>query len=157
MTRWAALCLALVPLAAQGQQAQVVDGDSLKIGSTRVRLAGIDAPELHQDCPDGWKAGQEARLYLGWLISGNPVQCEYSGVDKYGRSLGTCYAPPLSPAATTLPIELNRAMVRAGMAWAYVAYSGAYVHEEDAARAARRGLWAHDCIPAWNWRREHSR
>lgn len=153
--RWATLCLALVPLAAHGEPVRVVDGDTVHIGSTRVRLAGIDAAELHQDCPDGWKAGQLARLYLGWLIDGNPVRCEYSGADKYGRQLGTCYAPPLAPSSTSLSIERNRAMVRAGMAWAYVQFSGAYVHEEDAARAAKRGLWAHDCIPAWNGRREH--
>jgi endonuclease YncB( thermonuclease family) len=155
MTRWAALCLVLLPMAAHCQTARIVDGDSLQIGPTRVRLAGIDAPELHQDCPDGWKAGQEAKLYMGWLIGGNPVRCEYSGTDKYGRLLGTCYAPPLPPASVVTPIELNRQMVRAGLAWAYREYSRAYVPEEDAARLAKRGLWAHNCVPAWQWRREH--
>lgn len=132
---------------------RIVDGDSLAFGSQRVRLAGIDAPELHQEC-GGWQAGQEARLYLGWLISARPVACDYSGQDRYGRQLGTCFVPSWI-ASSSRPLELNRAMVRTGMAWAYVRYSNAYVADETAARTAKRGIWAHDCEAPWLWRREH--
>lgn len=138
-----------------GAQSSVIDGDTLRIGPSRVRLAGIDSPELDQQCADGWKAGQEARLYLGWLISARPVTCDYAGHDRYGRQLGTCYVPPLPPSSSSYPVNLNRAMVRAGMAFAYVHYSRAYVDDESAARSQRKGVWAHQgCELPWLYRRE---
>jgi hypothetical protein len=43
-------------------------------------------------------------------------------------------------------------MVRAGLAWAFVRYSTAYVADEQAARAARRGIWQGETAPPWEWR-----
>jgi endonuclease YncB( thermonuclease family) len=126
---------------------RVVDGDSIVIGTQRIRLAGIDAPELAQTCADGWKAGQDARSYLLTLLEpGAALQCAGDTQDRYGRTLGTCSVGNL---------EINRSMVREGFAWAYVRFSRAYQADEAEARAAKRGIWAHDCQPAWDWRREH--
>jgi len=47
----------LVALSAQAQT--VTDGDTIKLNDKRVRLRGIDAPEIHQEC-NGWLAGIEA-------------------------------------------------------------------------------------------------
>lgn len=54
--------------------ARVVDGDTLVIGATRIRLEGVDAPETDQFCLTAtgarWTCGAEARdqlaAYLGW-------------------------------------------------------------------------------------------
>ena len=60
-------------------RAQVIDGDSLTIGGTRVRLFGIDAPERGQGCQaEGklWLCGGLAKRRLKDRISGRPVVCE---------------------------------------------------------------------------------
>ena len=52
--------------------------------------------------------------------------------------------------------DLNRAMVRAGLAWAYTAYSRDYEGAELEAQILRTGIWAPDVTaqPAWDWRRQ---
>ena len=49
-------------------------------------------------------------------------------------------------------VDIQAAMVRSGMAWAFVRYSSDYVREEDQAKAERLGVHAHGCEPAWEWR-----
>src|SRR5258708_25891945 len=48
--------------------------------------------------------------------------------------------------------DLGAILVREGMAWAFVRYSRDYVEQEATAKAARVGVHAHDCQPAWEWR-----
>jgi len=51
------------------------DGDSLAIGGERMRLKGIDAPELVQSCERNgrpWACGREARDALQRLVAGPP-------------------------------------------------------------------------------------
>ena len=137
--------------AVKGQQVQgvlrVVDGDTIVLGATRIRLEGIDAPETTQDCnkPDGraWKCGDEATRQLVKLIAGRPVVCDDLGLEKYGRTLGRCFAGGTN---------LNAEMVRAGYAWAFVRYSNAYINQEAEAKAARAGVWQGEAIPAWDFR-----
>jgi endonuclease YncB( thermonuclease family) len=49
-------------------------------------------------------------------------------------------------------MDLGMAMVRAGLAWAFVRYSRDYVQQESEARAAGVGIHSHSCEPAWEWR-----
>ena len=69
----------------QGAQT-VTDGDTIRIGETRIRLEGIDAPEMSQTCkkPDGsiWKCGQQAKAALMQKIGTQPVRCKISGKDR---------------------------------------------------------------------------
>ncbi len=125
--------------------AEVIDGDSLRIAGAEVRLEGIDAPEGRQTCRrDGaeWDCGEEARRALTRLIGGTRVTCRSQEIDKHGRHLGTCEAGA---------VELNRTMVASGMA---VAFGRAYVGEERAARAERKGLWAGEFQLPRDWRHE---
>ncbi len=135
------------PLAQMSGSVRVVDGDTIVLGNVRVRLEGIDAPETTQTCINQqhsvWRCGEAAGRQLTALIGTKPVVCDDLGPDKYGRSLGRCFA-----GAT----NLNAEMVRTGYAWAFVKYSRSYVAEEQTARAARMGIWQGVTMPAWEFR-----
>jgi len=116
--------------------ARAVDGDSLEVRGTRVRLFGIDAPELDQQCTRGekrWDCGAEAADQLSKLVMGRTVSCAPAGLDQYERVLARCSVPGT---------DVNLAMVQAGYAVAYRRYSTEYVRAEEAAKAARRGVWS---------------
>ncbi len=127
--------------------AVVVDGDTLEINGERVRLEGIDAPEAAQTCSkdngEPWTCGLEASEVLRAFISNKSVSCDRVGQDKYGRTLGICFADA---------DELNAAMVRTGYAWAFVKYSQAYVGAEQEAKSLRAGVWQGAAMPAWEFR-----
>lgn len=139
------LAIATVAAPALAQSVQVTDGDTLKLNDTTYRLWGIDAPESKQACADDWPAGQEATKALSDLIQGRAVACEARTQDRYGRTVGLCRADGQ---------DIGAAMVRAGMAWAFVRYSFDYVAQEAEAKAANSGVHAHGCQPAWEWRAE---
>ena len=129
-------------------RAKVVDGDSMEIGSDRVRLFGIDAPEGRQDCRRNgqtWRCGEDAALKLRSLVQGATLRCTPRDTDEYGRSVSVC---------KNGNTDINAEMVRAGFALAYRRYSNDYVDEENDARNAKRGLWAGEFTPPWDYRRE---
>ena len=74
---------------------RIVDGDTLAIGSTKIRLEGIDAPETDQVCLNAngahWTCGIEARDQLAAHIAGRKITCSSNGVDAYRRTLAICY------------------------------------------------------------------
>lgn len=118
----------------RGGRAHVGDGDSVTIDGVRLRLIGIDAPELAQVCHRGGQAhrcGDEAKAHLEDLVGERPLACVWDRLDLYGRGLAHCRAGA---------VDLGAAMVRDGWALAY----GGYEAEEAEARRARRGLWAGD-------------
>jgi endonuclease YncB( thermonuclease family) len=118
-------------------QAEMRDGDTIRIGDWRIRLHGIDAPERDQICtrPDGavWKCGRWAGGILAGLIARAEVSCVTVDRDRYGRLVARCAA-----AGT----DLGAAMVAAGAALAYRRYSSDYVGAEQQARAAGLGIWS---------------
>ncbi len=127
--------------------ARIVDGDTIEIAGTRIRLEGIDAPEGDQQCAQRgggggtdrtWRCGQVATEELQRLVGRTPVRCDGRGTDKYGRTLAICFS-----GAT----DINAEMVRRGMAWAFVKYSSAYVAEEAEARARGVGIWQAPTTP----------
>lgn len=147
MTKFAAVLIFLwaFPVAAQ---TIVTDGDTIKLNGTIYRIWGIDAPETHQLCADGWVAGSEATKTMRALVQGHTVTCEARGTDRYRRTIALCRADGR---------DLGANMVQLGMAWAFVRYSTDYKQQEIEAKVAEFGLHAHDCIPAWEWRAEHRR
>lgn len=135
------VALSVAPAAAQ----TITDGDSIRLHGERVRIFGIDAPEFKQTCPDGWPAGRLATTRLQALIDGRTIVCQQKDRDYYGRIVAVCRAGGQ---------DLGAIMVREGLAWAFVRYSSAYVDQEARARADRRGVHAHGCTAAWDWRAE---
>ncbi len=128
--------------------ATIQDGDSILVNNRRVRLYGIDAPELDQTCTNAagspWLCGIDAKVTLTRLIAGDPVTCIQEDTDRYFRIVAICMARQ---------IDLGRAMVRLGMAVAYRRYSVRYVPDEDAARLAKLGLWSGTFVAPADWRR----
>jgi len=140
----AAVALFTMPAAAE---VRTVDGDTLKLDDGKLyRLWGIGAAEQGQRCADGWKAGIEARTELRRLIAGHAIACEARDRDRYGRVVALCRADGQ---------DLGAAMVRAGMAWAFVKYSADYVDQERAASAAHLGVHGRDCAKPWDWRAQY--
>jgi endonuclease YncB( thermonuclease family) len=148
MVRWILLCALLAfPAAAEVVQgrARAIDGDTLAIGALRVRLYGIDAPETGQRCKTAegkpWPCGAAATKRLAVLISGGDLRCEGRGYDRYDRLLAVCRIGGK---------DVNATLVAEGLAEAYRKYALDYVPQEQAARAARRGLWqgAHEAPQA---------
>jgi hypothetical protein len=69
-------------------KADIVDGDTIKVGGIPVRLYGIDAPEARQTCErDGktYGCGKQATKELAKLITGQTLQCEVMGRDDSRR------------------------------------------------------------------------
>lgn len=127
--------------------ATVIDGDTLHLGTARVRLYGIDAPEIAQWCKDQrgreWACGEAAKSALEKLLAGKSVECHGRGQDDYGRLLAVCTADGR---------EFNASLVKQGLAWAFVRYSKAYAGLEQEAKSARRGVFAADNTPPWDFR-----
>ncbi len=128
-------------------KAYVTDGDAIKISGTKIRLDGIDAPEAKQKCERNgqkWRCGQVATQTLRKLIKGQSVTCKGDITDKYRRLIAVCSANS---------VDLNGAMVDAGMALAYRKYSTQYVPNEQKARQAKKGVWAGEFVKPWDWRK----
>jgi endonuclease YncB( thermonuclease family) len=129
-------------------RAQVVDGDSLEIGDSRLRLFGIDAPEGRQSCTRqqrDWACGDEAARKLRSLVGERAITCTQRDTDEYGRIVAVCRSGN---------VDLAAEMARSGFALAYRRYSGDYVDEENEARAAVRGIWAGEFKAPEQYRRD---
>ena len=126
----------------------ITDGDTIKFNNKKIRLHGIDTPEIKQLCKnkDGedYKCGVKAKLALITLISSNQVKCSVHGKDRYKRLIATCFIKN---------ININEWLVKEGWALAYRRYSKDYVNEEVFAKNNNLGLWRGDFLEPWKWRR----
>ncbi len=146
-----ALILSLMPALAQAADITGVpkfrDADQVVIGTTRVRLAGIDAPALDQLClnPKGerWTCGSAARDALTKFSGDKSWTCTPVRTDRFGRSVAKCLVEGE---------DISKWMVRNGWALAYTQFSKDYEADEKAARDAKAGLWAGAFIAPWDWR-----
>jgi micrococcal nuclease len=92
--------------AAEGWRA--VDGDSVvSPAGERIRIVGIDAPELKCQCPAECRLAEQAKERVAVALRGSVVRVERVGVDRYGRTLARVYASE---------IDLGSALVDAGLA-----------------------------------------
>jgi endonuclease YncB( thermonuclease family) len=130
--------------------ARTIDGDSLLIGETRIRLHGIDAPERDQECGDvngkTYSCGRAAARALANAIGRRSVTCKPVAVDRYDRDVAIC---------TVDDVDLAETMVRSGYAVDYFS-RGRYEEAEREARNARRGLWAGTFEAPATWRQQHN-
>ena len=115
----------------------VVDGDTLTVGSVKVRLQGIDAPETDQQCltehGQPWSCGAWVTQTVQARFEGKHARCKDLGTDRYGRMIATCAVDGE---------DIGARFVEEGLAFAYRKYSLRYVANESAARQRDAGLWA---------------
>jgi endonuclease YncB( thermonuclease family) len=125
----------------------VLDRDTVDMGEIRIRLFGIGAPESEQTCKDAkgetYRCGLVATAVLEEEIGGRVVTCFPMDTDIYGRTVATCQVNGH---------DLGDAMVRRGMAIAYLRYSAKYMEAEVEARRARRGVWQGEFVEPEEWR-----
>ena len=138
-------------LSGQVKVTKVSDGDSLRSGKLKIRIFGIDAPELKQQCQDQngnvWSCGLAARQQLENLLDANKLlHCELRDVDRYGRLVMQCFRGT---------VDIGAAMVRSGHALAYRSFSHLYVAEEQHATSVQNGIWRGSFQPPWKWRQQN--
>nr|DAP22281.1 MAG TPA: nuclease-like protein [Caudoviricetes sp.] len=111
---------------------KIYDGDTITALTSqkekiKIRLYGIDAPELKQPF------GKASKRHLIDLISNKSLNIKEKGKDKYGRTLAVLYNGNQ---------DINAQMVIDGYAWAYDKFSKDYVAFQQNARSLKKGLWA---------------
>ena len=131
-----------------GRVVSIHDGDTITVlegeRQHKIRLAGIDAPEL------GQPFGRTAKHALSEKIGGQSVTVEWKSKDRYGRLIGDVRIGCR---------WINREMVESGLAWQFVRYdrSESLFRAEFDAIEAERGVWATaDRVPPWEWRKSQS-
>ena len=140
--------------------AEVIDGDTIKINKDKVRLHGIDAPEKKQTCQryfltisfitfkKNYECGIMSKKKLQKFIENKSIKCLIRGKDIYKRKIGTCYKKK---------ININSWMVRNGYAVAYKKYSKKYIIFEEEAKKNKIGLWQGEFQMPWEWRKNRGK
>ena len=138
--------------------AKVVDGDTIKINSKKIRLYGIDAPEKKQKCKKtyltisfmsftkDYMCGKVSTQKLIKKINKQKLNCNILDVDRYKRLIGECFKRN---------INLNSWMVSNGFAVAYRKYSKKYVSDEINAKNNKLGIWQGKFEMPWDYRRKN--
>ena len=137
--------------------AKVVDGDTIKINSKKIRLYGIDAPEKKQKCKKtyltisfmsftkDYMCGEVSTQKLIIKINKQKLNCNILDIDRYKRLIGECFKRN---------INLNSWMVSNGYAVAYRKYSKKYVSDEINAKNNKLGIWQGKFEMPWDYRRK---
>jgi endonuclease YncB( thermonuclease family) len=111
----------------------------------KIRLEGIDCPELGQDF------GTRARGFTSAMVFGKIVEVKEYNQDVFGRTVARVYVDGK---------DLSLELVKSGLAWHFKKYSSDPILEgaEDQARKMKIGLWSmQNPIPPWEYRRQHRR
>lgn len=144
----AALALLLLPYAVASAQpnnllrvTRVVDGDTIEVEQIgRIRLIGVDCPEIFDLRKPVQRFGHESSEFLKQLIGGKRVWLDYDQErkDRYDRTLAYVHLPSGT--------FVNAEIVRQGYGFAYTRFPFKYLDEfrklEREAREGGRGLWA---------------
>ncbi|WP_337267927.1 thermonuclease family protein [Oryzifoliimicrobium ureilyticus] len=120
-------------------RSSVIDGDTIDISGTRIRIWGIDAPESWQRCLDAkgnpYQCGKNAADALDqFLAASRPTRCEQVDVDRYHRIVARC--------SRSDGASVNAWLVETGNAIDWPRYShGAYSTMQEKAKGRRSGIW----------------
>ncbi|PJC19089.1 MAG: nuclease [Zetaproteobacteria bacterium CG_4_9_14_0_2_um_filter_59_191] len=134
---------------ASTQTVRVIDGDTIEVNHEKVRLYGIDAPEMGQPCTRNnspYDCGRASKEHLEFVLTGATVNCRKKGKDKWGRFVAECTADGE---------DISHMMVRHGWALAYREYSTAYVSDEEFATSNKLGMWSKEFSIPSEWRKSN--
>ena len=129
----------------EGRVTRIIDGDSILVTDSKsveyeVQLEGIDAPE------SGQSYGKKAKEALAEMVAGKIVTVKKTGTDRYKRTLGIVIVGD---------VDANAKLIEDGWAWHFKKYNNEerLAKLEDAARKAKRGLWADEKpLAPWEYR-----
>jgi endonuclease YncB( thermonuclease family) len=146
-----AIALVLLPALAEAADItgvpKIHDGDQVVIGSSRIRLRGIDAPSVDQLCLNNagerWTCGVAARDELMHHTDKKSWACHVERTDRRGRNVAKCEVDGE---------DIQKWLVVSGWALAYVRFTHDYEADEKAAREAKAGMWQGSFIAPWDWR-----
>ncbi|MEP0144333.1 thermonuclease family protein [Tateyamaria sp.] len=114
---------------------RVIDADTIDVGSTRVRLHAIDAPEQDQICQTehgvDFACGVWASAQVADRFEGRYARCGQKDTDRYGRVVAACQVGD---------VDMGQEIVSQGWAFAYRRYGMVYDLDEKSAYVADRGL-----------------
>jgi micrococcal nuclease len=141
----AALVYPLLTAPTEGEVTQVTDGDTITVYLNgvreRVRLLGVDAPEVGHDDSVEEPLAREAGEFVRRLLQGRQVLLrrdpESDDRDRYGRLLRYVQTPDGA--------DTGAELVRRGLARAMTAFHcsrlGRYIQLEKEARESEKGIW----------------
>lgn len=116
VTRFLAALLLAWPAFADG--IRIVDGDSFVLGTERIRIANIDAPEMRCRCPSECALAEAATETLRSLLAGDVVvRVVRVGADRYGRSLALVEVNGVDVGETLVEMGLARKWAGRREAW----------------------------------------
>ena len=130
--------------------AKVIDGDTLVLSKKKIRLFGIDAPEIKQKCNKGFYQGESylcgvySKKRLINKLDNKKINCKIITVDRYRRLIGICYLKNE---------DINEWMVANGYAIAYRKFSKKYVLSENKAKEKFKGIWSGYFLDPEKWRK----
>ncbi|KAM0866253.1 hypothetical protein ACQ4PT_042747 [Festuca glaucescens] len=125
-----------------GYKIIICSGNEILARKYRIRLRGVDAPELKMPY------GKESKNALEKLIGGKSTKIYVYGQDQFERYVGDIYCDS---------VFIQEEMLRNGHAWHFKNYDRRpeFSAWERKARAARKGLWAsRNPEKPWHWRRD---
>jgi endonuclease YncB( thermonuclease family) len=126
---------------------KIREADQVQIGTSRIRLEGIDAPSSDQLCLNNqgerWTCGVAARDELVKHAETKSWTCHAGRIDRRGRSVARCEVDGE---------DIQKWLVLNGWALAYARQSHDYEADEAAAREAKAGMWQGAFIAPWDWR-----
>ena len=137
--------------------AKIIDGDTIKINSNKIRLHGIDAPETKQKCKKerlksfffsldiDYPCGKISTNNLIRKVNNQIIKCYIKDIDRYKRFIGECYKENTN---------LNAWLVKNGYAVAYRKYSKKYISNEIYAKKNELGVWQGEFDMPWDYRRK---
>jgi endonuclease YncB( thermonuclease family) len=135
---------------------RIIDGDSIEINKRKIRLFGIDAPEIKQVCKKpfltisffafqkDYKCGLLAKNELKKFLQEKEIICISEKKDKYKRYLSICYLQKK---------DINAWLVKNGYALAYERYSKKYIFEQEYAKNNKLGIWKGTFLSPEKWRK----
>ncbi len=137
---------------------KVYDGDTIKVNGLglvfKIRLAGIDAPEIGYNGQESQPFSHRAKQRLQSLLADGRIRLKSHGIGGYNRQLAEVFVN-----STNINIE----MIKAGLAEVYrgkrskTLDSTLYLEQEALAKNARMGMWVQQSsyTSPRQWRKDH--